>query len=66
MFDRTSIVITMRDLGYTLQAHWLLAHHGSYLDISIDEYFRWMEENVPSSTESLAQAHGAEKWFGID
>uniref|UniRef100_A0A0C1RQ08 Uncharacterized protein n=2 Tax=Tolypothrix TaxID=111782 RepID=A0A0C1RQ08_9CYAN len=55
MFDRTCVVLTMQDLGYTSQADWLSEHLDDYLDILIVEYSRWMEENAPPPSESLAQ-----------
>ncbi len=55
MFDCTCVILTMQDLGYTLQADWLSAHADEYLDILIDEYSRWLQDNAPPLSESLAQ-----------
>ncbi len=55
MFDRTCVILTMQDLGYTLQADWLLAHIDDYLDILIGEYSCWLQDNAPPKSESLVQ-----------
>jgi hypothetical protein len=53
MFDSACVILVMRDLGYSLQADWLEANLDNYLDILIDEYQQWMQQNP--SNKSLAQ-----------
>ncbi len=55
MFDRTCVILTMQDLGYTPQADWLQAHLEDYLDILIDEYFDGWKKTHHLLCESLAQ-----------
>lgn len=52
MFDRACVIQAMQNLGYIQEANWLEANKDNYLDVLIDEYQQWMQDNEP---ESLAQ-----------
>ncbi|WP_238361034.1 hypothetical protein [Iningainema tapete] len=56
MFDRTCVISTMQDLGYTSQADFLSRHFDNYLDILICEYCRWLYDNAPPKSKSSVNA----------